>query len=74
MKRSLASASPRTWNQKNLPSAIEEMSETPGGFGDTIEELPRATMGLLRRNRSFLVWSLLGLGTVGLVWYLTREE
>lgn len=57
MKQSIASASPRTWNRKNLPSDIERY----GGSGKTlkvIRQIPSAATLLVRRRPVIVIASV----------------
>lgn len=74
MKNSLASATPKTWNRKNLPSEIERYEQGSGGTIRTIRKLPSAAAAVARRQPAIVTASLVAVGILGVFWYLASRD
>jgi len=72
MKRNIATAPATAWNQKNLPSDIEQVEQSPAPAKEILEQLPFAAVGLARRHPGIFI--LTAAGILGLVWYLSSRD
>ena len=72
MKQSIASAAAETWNQKNLPSDVERLEQSPEPTKDAIEHLSSAILGVARRRTG--VFILAAIGILGLVWCFSKRD
>ncbi len=72
MKQSFAAAPAETWNQKNQPSDVQQLEQSPGPMEDVIEHLPSAAFGLVRRRPGVFILALIGIA--GMVWYLSKRD
>lgn len=76
MKASLASASAETWNQKNLPTSVEEYE-----YGDwqsrlkgVIQELPGVAKEMIRRQPEVFIAAAAVLAVFGIRWLFFRND